>query len=113
MMSPYQGYTTTTTDVRVEGFRNGIWETLPVERYFPYGAGERTVRAKFATFALQDEERRTEKMQELSLKILALESDYSNVRLSIEQWSLSSQGYEAERTPEKTTVLFSITAVPE
>lgn len=114
-MSPYQGYTTQTVDIHLEGGReDGSWETIPIEKYFPYGAGERTVRSKFSSFALQSFERRQEMMDEFAAKVLRLERKeghaYTSVRLQIEKWNLSPEGYEAERILGKTEVLYIATA---
>ena len=107
MMAPYQGYNTHAKDILLEGQQpDGSWQRIDLDTYFPHGTGERSIRVRFYPFP---EEVRKDKYEELARHILRLEEEYRAVRLSMQQWPLTAEGYEAGRTPEETETLYSIT----
>lgn len=107
MMAPYQADTSWNFDVLYEGrLPNGEWQTIDIDRYMPYGFGERMVRKYLLAYVHEGEVVRRQKFTELASLVLAHErergSPYTAVRVYLDTWDRSPAGYEALHVPSLT-----------
>ena len=108
MMAPYQGDTSWNGDFIYEGqLANGTWEVISLDRYMPFGFGEKNVRKFLRVYQKYGAEEHHKKFTEHALMLLDRErargKDYTAVRVWFDQWPRSNGGYEFLHTREFTT----------
>jgi hypothetical protein len=103
MMAPYQGDTDWNADLRAEGLKDGSWERIDLNPYFPFGHGEKNVRMFLRIYLGRGLNGQRDKYTELALQILDRErergKEYASVRLYFDTWWRSPDGFEALRLP--------------
>ncbi len=100
MMAPYQGDTDVNADLMAEGEASpGHWQAINLDSYMPYGFGERNARKFLRVYEPLGEQTEREKYTELTLEILDRERAggraYHALRLTIDTWPRSPDGFEA------------------
>jgi hypothetical protein len=109
LMAPYQGLRMTNTDMVAEGKRrDGIWETINLDPYYPsYSLGQKNVRqemlfVKWSGIFWNDEGLRQRQFTKLARMLREREGwrgrHYDAVRLTWEEWPPSPAGYDFLRT---------------
>jgi hypothetical protein len=107
MMGPWQGYTLNNSRIVARGLtKEGQWESIDLEAYFPFLRGETGIRMLLRPFRNQ----KRGKYRGLAQRLLELEANkgrtYSSVRLSWEKWPKSPLGFHARRTKPWLTETF-------
>ncbi len=113
MMSPYEKYSTFATDILLESRTNTDWIPIPVDRYLPFSSCERQVRVGLFSFNSRGDQYKNMMYHTWASKILLMEtqrdSSVNAVRLRLQQWPLSPEGYRHLNTPELTQETLTIT----
>ena len=101
MMAPYQGDTDINEEMVAEGLRNGRWEFIDLNPYFPVGAGEKNVRMYLRSFRSSEDERAVGAYADFAFALLERErakgNQWEEIRLSWEEWPRSVLGFSALR----------------
>ena len=104
LMAPFQGYDRQNVELVADGKdADGTWRQINLDPYFPYGRGERSLRAALLSFKFRGKDVQLAAYHRMALRIQELEQErgraWSSVRLVAEYWPMSSDGYLALRTP--------------
>jgi len=112
MMAPYQGYSTTNVDLLAEGKEeDGTWKTIDLDPYYPMIRGTQVMYRRLRSFHAQGAKVHKEKYTELAELLLGKEGTYESIRLTWQEWPVSPEGWDANRTNDLITDYF-ITQVP-
>lgn len=107
MMAPYQGYSTDNADLLAEGLKEGAWQRIDLDPYYPMILGNRIMYRRLRSFSFLEPDVHQKKYGELAKKLLEIENEkgerYESVRLTWQEWPMSVEGWDARRTPEETT----------
>ena len=115
MMAPYQTYRTKNEELVAEGRIGNEWKRIDLDQYLPYIRGEKAMRSYLVTFRKRGDDYWPAKYVEYGEKVQMMEAlrgrEWEEVRLFLEQWPMSPEGYEYLRKVEfieKTPIADSI-----
>ena len=116
MMAPYQGDDAWNSALMTQGRRlDGAWVNVSLDRYMPYGAGERNAREFFRVFQAQGDDVKLAKLQDFLRQFQRHEAQqgntYTSVRAYWDTWPRSTGGFQFLHQPLFTKRVF-ITQVP-
>lgn len=102
MMAPYQGVERKATDIRAEGMDDhGAWRTIDLTPYYPVGSGETIARRYLFPFRAEGDEEMKDAYARMAAQLLRHEAErgtrWKKIRVSWQEWPLSTEGYEALR----------------
>lgn len=105
MMAPYQGDRAWNGDLRLMGeLPDGTMEPVDIDRYLPYGEGERNVRKFLRVYGWMGPLGHRQKFGELGLLVLDRErargKPYRSIEMYFDYWWRSPEGYSALRLPD-------------
>jgi hypothetical protein len=107
MMAPYQGYPRTYAELVAEGkTASGDWEVIDLLPYFPGRPGERMVRQTMRFLPWLFDQATLRGAQRLfAERLLKSESlrghDYAGIRLSVDSWPTSEDGWQVNHKTGK------------
>lgn len=107
MMAPYQGYSTRHLELVAEGETSeGAWERIDLLPYFPGSTGERTFRQFLLSMRVRGDDAARDGYRRMAEEIRSREAEngriWTAVRLSMETWPVSPDGFETLRVPAFT-----------
>jgi hypothetical protein len=105
LMAPYQGYNTRNLELVADGKKpDGSWERIDRAPYLPGSHGERYFRGAMLSSRVRGPERTRRDYETFARRLTELEAErgkaYAEIRLQIETWPTSPDGYEALRDAE-------------
>lgn len=108
MMAPYQGDDLWNSALVVQGKKQGgAWAPVSLDRYMPYGAGERNAREFFRVFTARGPQAQRDALQQFLLQLQRHErergSAYISLRAYWDTWPRSPGGFEFLHQPLFTT----------
>ncbi|MBI1813004.1 hypothetical protein HY285_02045 [Candidatus Peregrinibacteria bacterium] len=111
MMAPYQGDDEWNNALIAEGrLPDGTWQSIDLDRSFPVGRGERTIRERLQGVRFFAKEKVQQAYSAFAVQLLTHERErgatYTAVRLWNDDWPRSPGGYEQLHLPAFTTRTF-------